>query len=141
MASTNVLFYFSLTFRSSHYVSSALDLTYLLVHLHTIEIILFLSLSLSLYLSHSPLMFVLLLILFVICIRYAWNIFFLVFILFSFCSSVIVGYAPMYEWRFLPSSFNYFKQSNGEYIQACWRLYFIVTSCNNWIWFKWLFCW
>ena len=96
-----------------------------------------LSLSLSLYLSHSPLMFVLLLILFVICIRYAWNIFFLVFILFSFCSSVIVGYAPMYEWRFLPSSFNYFKQSNGEYIQACWRLYFIVTSCNNWIWFKW----
>ena len=137
MASTNVLFYFSLTFRSSHYVSSALDLTYLLVHLHTIEIILFLSLSLSLSLSHSPLMFVLLLILFVICIRYAWNIFFLVFILFSFCSSVIVGYAPMYEWRFLPSSFNYFKQSNGEYIQACWRLYFIVTSCNNWIWFKW----
>ena len=53
MASTNVLFYFSLTFRSSHYVSSALDLTYLLVHLHTIEIILFLSLSLSLYLSFS----------------------------------------------------------------------------------------
>ena len=133
MASTNVLFYFSLTFRSSHYVSSALDLTYLLVHLHTIEIIPFLSHTFSL----SPLMFVLLLILFVICIRYAWNIFFLVFILFSFCSSVIVGYAPMYEWRFLPSSFNYFKQSNGEYIQACWRLYFIVTSCNNWIWFKW----
>ena len=102
MASTNVLFYFSLTFRSSHYVSSALDLTYLLVHLHTIEIILFLSLSLSLYLSHSPLMFVLLLILFVICIRYAWNIFFLVFILFSFCSLVIVGYAPIFDEVFYP---------------------------------------
>ena len=53
MASTNVLFYFSLTFRSSHYVSSALDLTYLLVHLHTIEIIVSLSLSLSLSLSFS----------------------------------------------------------------------------------------
>ena len=72
MASNNVLFYFSLTFRSSHYVSSALDLTYLLVHLHTIEIIPFLSHTFSLY---SPLMFVLLLILFVICIRYAWTSF------------------------------------------------------------------
>ena len=52
MASNNVLFYFSLTFRSSHYVSSALDLTYLLVHLHTIEIIPFLSHTFSLFSSH-----------------------------------------------------------------------------------------
>ena len=62
-------------FRSSHYVSSTLEVTYLLVHLHTIEIILFPShsLSLSFSLSRSLLslvMFVLLLILFVICIRF-----------------------------------------------------------------------
>ena len=65
-------------FRSSHYVSSTLEVTYLLVHLHTIEIILFpltlfpLSFSRS---PHSLAMFVLLLILFVICIRFTCNIF------------------------------------------------------------------
>ena len=130
MASTNVLFYFSLTFRSSHYVSSALDLTYLLVHLHTIEIILFLSLSLSLSLSfttHVCIAFNFICNMHSVCL----NIFFLVFILFSFCSSVIVGYAPMFEWSFLPSSFNYSKQSNGEYIQACLKIYFIVTCETN----------
>ena len=129
MASNNVLFYFSLTFRSSHYVSSALDLTYLLVHLHTIEIIPFLlsfSLSFS-FSSHVCIAFNFICNMHSVCL----NIFFLVFILFSFCSSVIVGYAPMYEWSFLPSSFNYSKQSNGEYIQACKRLNFIVTSYTN----------
>ena len=128
MASTNVLFYFSLTFRSSHYVSSALDLTYLLVHLHTIEIIPFLlSFSLSLFSSHVCIAFNFICNMHSVCL----NIFFLVFILFSFCSSVIVGYAPMFEWSFLPSSFNYSKQSNGEYIQACLEIFFIVTCYNN----------
>ena len=126
MASNNVLFYFSLTFRSSHYVSSALDLTYLLVHLHTIEIIPFLSHTFSLS-SHVCIAFNFICNMHSVCL----NIFFLVFILFSFCSSVIVGYAPMFEWSFLPSSFNYSKQSNGEYIQACLEIFFIVTCDTN----------
>ena len=80
-------------FRSSHYVSSTLEVTYLLVHLHTIEIILFPSHSLSLpplsfsRSPHSLVMFVLLLILFVICIRYSFNIFSFVY---SFSSRFVL---------------------------------------------------
>ena len=35
------------------------------------------------------------------------------------------------RWSFLPSSFNYSKQSNGEYIQACLEIFFIVTCDTN----------
>ena len=134
MSSTNLLFHYSLTFRSSHYISSALDVTYLLVHLPSIEIKLsqfYLSLlhaSLPFPLSPSFLVIlVLLLILFLICIRYTWNIFSLRD---SFCSCFVLLWLSvmhLYMTKFLPSYFNYSKQQNGEYIEACFKLEYALN--------------
>ena len=137
MSSTNLLFHYSLTFRSSHYISSALDVTYLLVHLPSIEIKLshfYLSPSScispfpSLSLSPSFLVIlVLLLILFLICIRYTWNIFSLRD---SFCSCFVLLWSSvmhLYMTKFLPSYFNYSKQQNGEYIEACFMLEYALN--------------
>ena len=83
-------------FRSSHYVSSTLEVTYLLVHLHTIEIILFpshsLSLFLSLSLSFSSFSSHVCIAFNFICNMHSFylkHLFFLIFILLLFCSSVI----------------------------------------------------
>ena len=135
MSSKNLLFHYSLTFRSSHYISSALDVTYLLVHLPSIEI----KLS-HFYLSPSPCIspfpslhpsfleiLVLLLILFLICIRYTWNIFSLRD---SFCSCFVLLWLSvmhLYMTKFLPSYFNYSKQQNGEYIEACFKLEYALN--------------
>ena len=135
MSSTNLLFHYSLTFRSSHYISSALDVTYLLVHLPSIEIKLsHLYLSPSSCISPFPSLYpsflvilVLLLILFLICIRYTWNIFSLRD---SFCSCFVLLWLSvmhLYMTKLLPSYFNYSKQQNGEYIEACFKLEYALN--------------
>ena len=102
MSSTNLLFHYSLTFRSSHYISSALDVTYLLVHLPSIEI----KLS-HFYLSflHAYLPFSLFSSDFSITFNSISNMHSVYlkhllpqrFFLFSFCSSLIIGYAPIHD--------------------------------------------
>ena len=105
MSSTNLLFHYSLTFRSSHYISSALDVTYLLVHLPSIEIKLshfYLSPSpfippfpsLSLFSSDFSITFNSISNMHSVYLKHLLP---QRFFLFLFCSSVIIGYAPIHD--------------------------------------------
>ena len=87
----------------------------------------FMHLSLSLSHPSFLVILVLLLILFLICIRYTWNIFSLRD---SFCSCFVLLWLSvmhLYMTKFLPSYFNYSKQQNGEYIEACFKLEYALN--------------